>query len=280
MKSSFHILIVMAVITLSGCALQKDLYSLETRQSQLERRTLRMEEQVGKSVQSRIEKIMNDKQGEAKQLRTQFARIRADFDRMQDEVNRLKSSVEEARFKDSKEEGREEESAPKDAEKIVMLTRELEQTKRRLAQLELYLDMEKPDDGEEGVADTGDMTADKAMYAAAKTHYDQGRMAEARKGFKAFLEAYPKSSVADNAQFWIGETLYQQKDYDRAILEYQKVIENYPKENKVPAAMLKQAFAFQKIKDLDIAKQILKELSQKYPSSNEGKIAAQKLKDL
>lgn len=279
MKSIDHILIIAATFLLGGCALQKDLYSIENRQAQLEKRTLRMEEQIGNSVQNQIEKIMDDREGEAKQLRTEFARIRADFDKMRDEVNRLKGSIEEVQFKKSKDKMTNEKSSAEDSGQVVMLTREMEQLKRRLVQLELYLDLEAPD-AEESIEKPDNMTPEQAMYAAAKSHYDQGRLEEARKGFEEFIKAYPKSSVADNAQFWIGETLYKQKDYDRAILEYQKVIENYPKENKVPAAMLKQAFAFKEINDLEIAKQILKELSKKYPSSNEGRIAAQKLKEL
>lgn len=267
---------VAAVVLFSGCALQKDLYSLETRQAQLERRTLRMEEQVGSSVKNQIDRVMEERQGDAKQVRAQYAALKAEVDSLRDEVNQLRGSIEEAQFKKSKQTDETDKTGKEEPEKVLLMTQDLEQVKRRLTQLELYLDLDQPDEDEK-VADVGKMSADQAMYAAAKAHYDQGRMEQARKGFIELLKAYPKSSTADNAQFWIGETFYQQKWYEKAILEYQKVIENFPKGNKVPAALLKQAFAFQKIGDTSNAKLILKECSQKYPSSNEGKIAAQKL---
>ena len=48
MKEIKLIFLLMVVsISVTGCALQKDLYSLEERQGQLERWSQRMEEQIG-----------------------------------------------------------------------------------------------------------------------------------------------------------------------------------------------------------------------------------------
>ena len=277
-----RILLLMAImISVAGCALQKDLYSLEARQSQLERRALRMEEQIGspEQIKSQIDDAIEGSKEEIKKLRTQYAGLKAEVDSLHDAINQVKSSIEEAQFKKTKKAGEVEKSGQDVSKKFIILTKDLEQAKKRLTQLETYLDIHK-DGSQENSLDNQAKTADQAMYAAAKGHYDQGRLQAAREGFEKLLKAYPKSKNADNAQFWIAETYYQQKWYEKAILEYQKVIENYPKGNKVPAALLKQAFSFQKINDNANAKLILQELTQKYSSSNEGKLAAQRLKEL
>jgi len=274
-------LLLVVTVSVAGCALQKDLYSLEERQGQLERWSQRMEEQIGspEQIKSQIKDAIEGSYDEIKKLRTQYAGIKAEVDNLHDEVSRLRGSLEEAQFKKTKNKNAAEELNKNVSQKIGILTLDIEQAKKRLAQLEVYLDIQE-DQKKGDFADNKATATDQAMYTAAKTYYDQGRMKEAREGFEKFLKAYPKSKNADNAQFWIGETYYKQKWYEKAILEYQKVIENYPKDNKVPAALLKQAFSFQKINDNSNAKLILKELVQKYPSSNEGKIAAQKLKGL
>lgn len=284
-KKISHIIIVATAVTAAaGCALQKDVYSLESRQTQLERRTLRMEEQLGgaDNIKAQIEQTLQGRQDEMKQLRTQYAALKAEVDSLHDEVNRLRGGIEEAQFNKSKTIGEAEQIEQKASQKVDILSQDLEQTKNRLAQLEAYLDMGQPARKDEAVssAKPRPMTADQALYDAAKAHFDQGRMNEARDGFLNLLKSHPKSPTADNAQFWVAETYFQQKWYEKSILEYQKVIETYPKGNKVPAALLKQGMAFQKIGDKSNAKLILKELTQKYPASNEGKIAAEKLKEI
>jgi tol-pal system protein YbgF len=274
-------LFAVVAISVMGCALQKDVYSLKERQGQLERWSQRMEEQIGspEQVKSQIKDAIKGSFNEIKKLRAQYAGIKAEVDNLHDEVSRLRGSLEEAQYNKTKNKDEVEELNKSVSQKVVILTQDLEQAKKRLTQMEVYLDI-KEDEKKGDFADNQEIDTDQTMYAVAKDHYDQGRMKEAREGFETFLKAYPKSKNADNAQFWIGETYYQQKWYEKAILEYQKVIENYPKDNKVPAALLKQAFSFQKINDKSNAKLILKELAQKYPSSNEGKLAAQKLKGL
>ncbi len=274
-------MVVITTMLVSGCALQKDLYSVESRQAQLERRALRIEEQVGNAekIKAEINKTIEQRDSGGRKLRSQYAAIKAEVDQIRDEVNRLRGSIEEAQFSRSRQPSDSERIDKKTSDKVSVLSQDLEQTKKRLTQLELYLDLDAAEANIDS-SDSNDVKADQAIYSAAKAHFDQGRMDKARDGFLKLIQSYPKSANADNAQFWIGETYFQQKWYEKSILEYQKVIEKYPKGNKVSAALLKQAIAFQKIGDKSNAKLILNELTQKYPSSNEGKIATQKLKEL
>lgn len=277
----FSILLIIGVVAavVGGCALQKDLVSLESRQAHLEKRTLRMEKEVGSSIKSQIEDVIEGRQDDVKKMRSQYASIKAEVEGLRDEVNQLRGAIEEAQFKKTSNSAPAQQQSPQPSKNTPDLTNDLELIKHRLNQLEAYLDLDSTKmETEEAVS--GEIGDDKALYADAKTQFDQGRMYEARNGFSKLIKDYPKSSNADNAQFWIGETYYQQKWYEKAILEYQKVIDNYPKENKVPAAMLKQAFAFLKIGDKPNAKLVLKELTEKFSDSNEAKIAEQKLKEI
>ena len=159
----------------------------------------------------------------------------------------------------------------------------LNQMEARLRYIEQYLNLESagsPGEPKKTTFKSEKARTDQESYVAAKQAFDQGDFKTARSGFEVIIKDFPKSEHADNAQFWIGEIYYREKWYEKAILEYQKVIENYPKGNKVPASLLKQGFAFLSLGDKANARLILNELAKKYPKTNEGKIAAQKLKEI
>lgn len=122
-----------------------------------------------------------------------------------------------------------------------------------------------------------EISKDISLYESSLALFNNKKYDQALKGFKDFLEAFPKSDLADNAQFWIGECLMSLKQYDHAILAYQSVIKNYPNANKVPNAMLRQSVAWEKIGDKTSEMLILKKIVKKYPNSPEAKIAQKKL---
>lgn len=121
---------------------------------------------------------------------------------------------------------------------------------------------------------------DKSFYEEAYQTFRQEDWPGARVKFQAFLNRYPKSSLADNAQFWIGETFYQQKEYERAILEYEKVIQNYAHEDKLPSALLKQAFSFYAIGRMKEAGILLNQVIKKAPDSEQAQAAKKKLESM
>jgi len=121
---------------------------------------------------------------------------------------------------------------------------------------------------------------DVTLYETSLTFYNNENYSEALKGFKSFLEAFPKSELADNAYFWIGECFMVLKDYENAIRAYQEVIEKYPKENKVPNAMLRQSIAWLEIDDEITSKYLLQKVLKNYPNSPEAKIAEKKLSSI
>jgi tol-pal system protein YbgF len=263
---------------LNGCASQKDVIILDERLMVLERQN----QDVQKRISSELDRFGKSNQSAETELRSQYAGIYADMEKLRQDTRMLSGQIDEV----SHQMDRKATSNEGD------LKMRLDKLDERLTQVERYLNIEssgaKPPvagkaEGGTTVShpDSGakELTAEQ-MYAAAKQAFDGGQMDKARQGFQQFLKTYPKSENADNAQFWIGETYFNEKWYEKAILEYQTVIEKFPKGNKAPAAMLKQGYAFIKLNDKANARLILKEIEKKYPKSNEAKIAAEKLKEL
>jgi len=88
------------------------------------------------------------------------------------------------------------------------------------------------------VADPQQMQADyKAAYALLSP--GQRRYADAAKGFTAFLEKYPGSSLAPNAQYWLAEAYYVSQKNDQALSAFRKVVSDHPTSPKVPGSLYK-----------------------------------------
>ncbi|MEW6671405.1 MAG: tol-pal system protein YbgF [Thermodesulfobacteriota bacterium] len=317
MKHSLFLVLLSGVLV-SGCALQRDvdslnnhLMALSQQNSRLEQRITKIEEGVAEldrqlgqlkqrnlevekrnssalqeksaQMETRIENAQKTQDENNRQLREQLAGLRVMLTDMRQEMQVMsgKSEISDHLLKQKTK-------AAEDLEKKLetRLSFLEEQTARyqdRFSKLEQYLNFESsqkkpPEKGSE--TKTGKELSDDELYNRAKQSFDKGEFETARKGFQDILDKNPSSQNADNAQFWIGEIYYREKWYEKAILEYQKVIENYPKGNKVPASLLKQGFAFLNIGDQTNARLILRELTNKYPESNEAKIAGKKLDEL
>jgi tol-pal system protein YbgF len=117
-------------------------------------------------------------------------------------------------------------------------------------------------------------------YKKAYELYSKGKIDEAQKEFKKFLEVYPKSKYAENSHFWLGECYFSQKKYEDAILEFDEVIKKFPKGNKVPDALYRQGMAFLEMKDTTNAKLILKEVLRRFPQSDQANRARKKLQEI
>jgi len=124
-------------------------------------------------------------------------------------------------------------------------------------------------------------TQDKEKaYSTAYKMFQDGHYDKARKAFQSFLEHYPDSEYSDNAQFWIGECYFFEQKYEAAILEYEKVTKNYPNGNKVSYALLKQGLAFSKLGDKTSAKLLLQQVIKNYPNTSQARIARSSLQEI
>ena len=276
------LLALVSIFVVAGCALQDDIIILEERLIVLERQnqTLQQQQQsLQQQLQREMERLGQDSQQSEKSIRTNYASMNADMNRMQEELRGLNGRIEELDYRINRE--------LKDigplSRKVDEMSVSTARSEQRVTQLEQYLNFDgtrKPElTKDTGPAAEAAPASDQKMYDDAKRAFDNGELDKARQGFALLIKTFPQSGNADNAQFWIGESYFREKWYEKAILEYQTVLEKYPKGNKVPAAMLKQGLAFLKLGDKSNARLILKELQKKHPNSNEARIAAQKLSE-
>ena len=280
-------IILTAMILLAGCALQRDVVTLDDRLAQAEKR-YSDSELKNKKLEAKLDEYRKSNEQYDKELRSRTAGQNADIDQLQDEIRTLQGKLEETDYLLKQKMQAFEASNEQREKKLETLDKTTNLNKDRIARLEQYLNFDSAtsDQGKKSVPRTtsGKQSKHKVTeedaYRFAKQAYDKGDFNAAREKFQKFIKEYPKSRNVDNAQFWIGETYYREKWYEKAILEYQKVIEKYPKGNKVTASLLKQGFAFLNLGDKVNSRLILSELIKKYPKSNEAKIAERKLKGM
>jgi tol-pal system protein YbgF len=115
----------------------------------------------------------------------------------------------------------------------------------------------------------------KKDYARALKSYEDGRHAEARERFTAFLSAFPGHPLAPNALYWSGETWYAQARYDRAAENFAQVVQNYPRHAKSPDALLKLAYSAMRQGRLEQAGVYLRQLESRYPDSPASRLGRQ-----
>ena len=273
MKSTI-LVVFLGMTVLCGCALQRDVVTLDDR--------LAISEQKRRELESRLDAYSKGKDQSEQDLRSKAAGQNVMIDKLMEDIRILSGRLEETEYLLTQKIKAFEDSYKKRESQIDRIDQNTSINKDRIMRLEQYLNFEST----EAKADLNiktvsqpekDLTED-GIYRLAKQAFDQGDLEAAREGFQKLIKRYPKSRHADNAQFWIGEIYYREKWYEKAILEYQKVIEKYPQGNKVQASLLKQGFAFFNLGDKANARLILKELVKKYPKSNEAKIAKNKLK--
>jgi tol-pal system protein YbgF len=279
-----HSFILGAIFLLGGCMAQKEVTVLDGRVDALEEqsaRVARLEEQSARVAQQNTR--LDDYAKQTREVRGQVARTAADLDRLREESELLRGSLEVIEHQVAKKLSTAGDVEEKRKKEMHRLEAQLVVANQKIDRILQYLNLEGT--GASGAAKSEKTPAaitltDQEVYARARKAFDAGKLEKARQGFEDLLKKYPQSKHADNAQFWIGETYYREKWFEKAILEYQKVIEKFPKGNKVPASRLKQGLAFSNLGDKANARLILRELIKKHPQSNEAKIAEKKLKKL
>jgi tol-pal system protein YbgF len=271
------------MMILCGCALQRDVITLDNRQAMIEKRYL-ASQQKNKDLESQLTAQKQNNQN----LRNKFAEQNALIESFRQEIQLLSGRLEETEYALKQKIQTSDDSYEKKEIRLDRIDRTASSNKDRIARLEQYLNFDSAEPGVKAKPGAGIKTQGRAkqklsedgIYQTAKQAFDQGDLELARERFQKLIDTYPKSNRADNAQFWIGEIYYHEKWYEKAILEYQKVIENYPNGNKVQSSLLKQGFSFFNLGDKANARLIFTELIKKYPKSNEATIAKKKLKGL
>ena len=120
----------------------------------------------------------------------------------------------------------------------------------------------------------------ESLYKSGLSAFNGGQYQLAVQSFQEYLQYYGSTDLASNAQFYIGESYYSQGEYGKAIEEYNKCVEQYPKGNKVAAAQLKKGYALLAQDKESSGIRELRSLIQRFPNSREADLARQRLKKL
>jgi len=161
----------------------------------------------------------------------------------------------------------------------------------RKQQRDLYADLDKRlstlEAAAKSLAASGELPAgdgsgasadsDQGAYNRAIEVLKSGDYPGAIRQWRAFLSAYPNSSLLDNAQYWLGEAYYVTRDYDSALTAFKTVGERWPDSRKAPDALLKFGYAQFEKKQLAEARATLQLVQKKFPGTDAARLAGERL---
>lgn len=118
------------------------------------------------------------------------------------------------------------------------------------------------------------------IYYTSYSDYLKKNYELAIKGFKQFIQLFPRNGLADNSLYWIGECYYSQKMYQEAANTFERLTNQYSDGDKIPAAMLKKGFALIEMGKQSEGAGVLKGLISKFPLSEEASLAQQRVREI
>ncbi|MBI2889382.1 MAG: tol-pal system protein YbgF [Nitrospirae bacterium] len=119
-----------------------------------------------------------------------------------------------------------------------------------------------------------------SVYNGTFLKLQKGKLDEAEKGFREFIDLYPTHENADNAYYWLGEIYYSKGEFEPALRTFRELAEKYPKGNKVPDAMVKSGYCLLKLNRTEDAKVEFKKVIEEHPFSFAANQAQRKLEEL
>jgi tol-pal system protein YbgF len=151
-------------------------------------------------------------------------------------------------------------------------------TESRIEQLRRYNPAPAPVPADTTQAAAGEVDP-IALYNAAITDYQQGRLDLARQGFTEYLRRFPDGLSASDARYWLGITWFDEGRWDSAIAELREVPTRWPDSSKAPLALRKIGDAYRAQGDDERARAAYQQLVQQYPNSAEADAARRQLGD-
>ena len=116
---------------------------------------------------------------------------------------------------------------------------------------------------------TADATpAEAGAYQTGIDALKQGRYAEARDHFTAFIKNNPNDKLVPNAYYWMGEAYYAEGNYRKSGETFLKAFQDYPDSSKAPDSLLKLGLSLQSAKQNKQACQSFDELLRRYPQAS------------
>ena len=127
------------------------------------------------------------------------------------------------------------------------------------------------------VAPPPDPMARQKEYDHAFETLKAAKYTDAAAEFQAFVAKYPKGEFSDSAQYWLGEAHYSNRAFVAAREAFKKMLADFPQSAKVADAKLKLAFIEYENQQYPKAREILNEVLKSYPETAAAKRAEKRL---
>ena len=235
-----------------------------------------------------------------KTLDTQTAVLRTLIEQANDNVNSMKATVADLQKTDRQNLASANSRFDSMNNQLQALSESLEEAKSRISKLNdqiaqtqnIIQTLNRPPAASDGAAGgangpngaVGNSAASppapdpETLYKSAYGDYTTGRYDLAIAGFEQYVQLFPETDLASNAQFYIGDSYYDQQKYEQAIEAYNACMEKYPDGNKTAAAQLKKGYALLSLGRTAAGERELRALVRRFPSSHEAALANQKLR--
>jgi len=118
------------------------------------------------------------------------------------------------------------------------------------------------------------------VFNLANSDFSRGKYADANKGFKNYLERFPKAENASEAKLKIADSYAKMGQYDSAIEAYDDLVKSHPVHRLVATALLRKGRLYETTGKTTLAKDVYTHLIKKYPTSPEAKTAQDSLRSL
>lgn len=118
-------------------------------------------------------------------------------------------------------------------------------------------------------AATPDAGGAEQLYNDAFKKLQDGDYAGAERGFKAFIQANPRHTLAGNAQYWLGETYFARRDYQNAMTAFAEGYKTYKGSPKGPDNLLKLGITLATLGRKPDACAVFAKFTQDYPRATD-----------
>jgi len=254
-------------------------------------------------VLERLDQLQQQVTALQKTVDTQSAVLKTLIEQANDNVNKLKSNMDDLRDATQKNLATSNARLDSMTTQIQALSESLDEAKSRLGKLGEQLTQTQniiqtltappqqpaaPAPGETAPGASGpggqapppkpSVPDPDSLYDSGLTDYNGGQYDLAVQAFEQYLQYYGETDRASNAQFYIGDSYYLQKQYKHAITEYDKCIEQGG--NKASTAQLRKGFALLELGERSAGAKELRSLIEQYPTSHDADLARQRLRKL
>jgi tol-pal system protein YbgF len=129
-------------------------------------------------------------------------------------------------------------------------------------------------------ASPADQAAAQADFDAAFKSLRAGNYVDSARGFRAFIDKYPDSTLAPNAYYWLGSSYQVTQNYKPALAAFKTLLRKYPDDSKAAEAQLRIADCEIALKDFAAARTTLQAVIKAHPGTPLEKRARDRMNDI